>query len=1056
MEAILRYFTKDKLIVNLIVITVTLFGLNSLRNIKQEHMPPVDIDKMTIIVNYPGASSRDVELNVLIPIEDVLREISGIDEYVGVAMENMAQLRINLDEDIRNKQKVKDQIFREVSKNNIPDLPEDVDEIRIIDLNPKEKPVYKVLLSLKKESPHGYRELYDMVDTLESLLRRVPGVSSVSKQAYREREVHIDVIPELLDRYNISLSDISQSIKTRNVRSTGGTMHSTQSERTVVTIGQFENPMDVGDVIIRSGFEQRRIRVKDVAHIRDTFDKESVRAMVNGRPGVLLSVKKKENADVIRTVENIKDFFSDRESLWKKDFDLTLVDDDSQIIRALLKVVKSNAIIGFFLVVLVLFVFLDFKTSIWTAFGIPFSMLVVVSLMYLWDVSFNVLTIGAIITVLGMLVDDAIVVAENIYDKKQLGMPAFEAVIQGSKEVIAPVSITVLSTILAFLPMVMIGGIMGKFIYFFPIVITLALLASLSESIFILPSHLNFENTKQKKQAKSKANGSWFIRYMDLYYKSLISALKHRYLVALGFILIFLFTVFLSEEAIRKFVLFWDNSSEIITLNMSAKPGTSLEKTESLTREVSKAVRKIIAKKDLVSTYILSGKHGGRGFHAETHDHWSSLQIKLVPITEREISAGEYTELLRKNINSKIFPVFEEIVIQAQESGPPTGSPIDIKIISNNDRHLKEATSQIKSYLRTVPGVKDLDDDEKKGTQEIVVDFNYDKLAQYGINVQSVAQTVRTAFEGTVSSYVQTPSHRIEFRVQVDPKYKISERFLKSLLIPNVTGRLIQLGDIANFHYEDGSAAIKHYNGDRAISVTAEVNPDITTSKIVNQQVRKEFAEIGKRFQGLYLVLTGEAKQTEETIGDLYVAFGLAFLLIYFIIVLLFRSIIQPFIVLSVIPFGLTGVLLALSAHGIPLSFMAFIGFIGLSGVVVNDSVIMVDFINSIVRKQNKEIADLNSLDKEKFFQQIAQGARQRLRPIILTTVTTVAGLLPTVYGIGGEAKMMVPTVMAIAYGELFATLLTLYLVPSLYMMQIDLSLFISTLGKKIRVLIWR
>ncbi len=1029
MEGILRFFTKDKLIVNLIIIVVAMYGVASLRNIRQEHMPPVDIDKMIIVAFYPGASAADVELNALIPIEDVLREISGIEEFHGVAMEDMAQLLVSIDQDVRDKQGVKDQVFRSVSKSTIPDLPDEVEDIRIVDINPRERPVYKLHLSINEESGRGLRDLYDMADTLEGLLRRVPGVSSVDKQAYREREVHVDVIPGMLDRYNISLFDITRSIESRNVRATGGTLHSTQREKTVVTLGQFDDPMEVGEVVIRSGFEQERIRVKDVAKIRDDFDRETIRAMVNGRPGVLLSIKKKENADVITTVRNIQDFLEKHESLYGGDFSLNLVEDNSETISSLLKVVRSNALIGFVLVVLVLFIFLDLKTSLWTAFGIPFSMLVVVSVMYVMDISFNVLTIGAVITVLGMMVDDAIVVAENIYDKKQSGMPAGEAVVQGTKEVIAPVTITILSTIVAFMPMITIGGVMGKFVYFFPIVIALTLLASLAESTLILPSHLNFDRgTKREKK-------HWFTRYMDLYAVSLKKVLKFRYLMALGFVLLLILSVFMSRDAIRGFVLFWDDTSEVITVNLIAPPGTPLAATERLTREVSDAARKIVPDGELVSTYILTGKHGGRGFHAETRDHWSSLQIKLVPKTEREKTAEEYAVELRGAVNLKKFPEFEQIVVQAEKPGPVSGAPVDIKVISSDGEDSREVAEGIKEYLQSLPGVKNVDDDRKKGIMEIAVQFDYDRLAQYGMNVKTVAATVRTAFEGQIASYVQTPKHRIEFRVQVDPKYTISETFLKNLLVPNATGRLVRLDDIADFSYRQGQSSIKHYNGDRAISVTAEVNPEVTTSRLVNRAVEEKFSDVSSRYSGLYLLYAGEAEQTAETMGDIYVAFALALAMIYFIILLLFRSVMQPFVVLSVIPFGLIGVLLALAAHGIPLSFMAFIGVIGLSGVVVNDSVIMVDYINTVVRSEKDAAIKDNT---EELFEKIARGARQRFRPIILTTITTVAGLMPTVYGVGGEAKMMVPTVMAMAYGLIFATVLTLYFLPSLYMMQLD------------------
>lgn len=1025
MNKIFQFFTKDKLIVNLIIIVTIMYGVQSLRLLKQEHMPSVDIDKMTIAINYPGASAIDVELNAVIPIEDELREINGIDEYNSVSLDGMGSIMISIDQDVKNKQAVKDEIFRRISKSNLPDLPSEVDDLTITDINPRLISVYTVLLSIKEGSKKTLKELYDMSEKLEDMLKQVPGVSNIEKTAFRDREVHINVKPELLEKYNVSLTNIVNSIANRNVRSTGGTLQSTQREKSIVTIGQLQNPLDVGEVIIRSGFEQRRILVKDLADIKEDFDKEEIRVLVNGKPGVILAIKKKEHADVIQTVDRIKKFFQENKGVYDDDFAITLVEDDSLTIRSLLGVVKSNAIIGFFLVIIILFFFLDFRTSLWTAFGIPFSMMISVGLMYIFDISLNVMSIGAIITVLGMLVDDAIVVAENIYDKKQSGMSGMQAALTGTQEIIMPVTVTILSTIVAFTPMMMIKGIMGKFIFVFPVVVMITLLASLFESAFILPSHLSFD------QSKSKKMGQWFIRYMNLYYRSLLKVLKWRYAIAVLMIFLFFGTFFIAKDSIANFVLFWDNSSEVITINFTAPNGTSLQYTEKLTQSVDTNIRKVISKKDLISTFVTVGKHGGRGFNTEEHDNWSSMQIKLVPVAERKKSAEEYATLLRKEINVKNLKEFTQIVIQVDKAGPPTGGALDIKIISKNDKDSLAVSKRIKKYLSSLPGVKNIDDDHKQGNEEILLDFDYNRLAQFDLDVQTVATTVRTAFEGNIASYVQTSEHRIEYRVQIDESYKINERFLKNLLIPNSSDQLIRLKDIASFRTREGRSSVKHYNGARALSISAEVDPKLITPAQVSRSVTEKFKNISKEYPGLYLYFAGETKETAETMSEVSMAFIMALTLIYFIVILRFRSFFQPFIILSVIPFGLIGVLLAFSAHSIPLSFMGIIGIIGLSGVVINDSILMVDYINGVVRNETWA-------SREELYEKISRGARQRLRPILLTTLTTVAGLMPTVYGIGGEAKMMVPTVMAMAYGLLFATILTLYFVPSLYMIQMD------------------
>ena len=302
-----------------------------------------------------------------------------------------------------------------------------------------------------------------------------------------------------------------------------------------------------------------------------------------------------------------------------------------------------------------------------------------------------------------------------------------------------------------------------------------------------------------------------------------------------------------------------------------------------------------------------------------------------------------------------------------------------------------------------------------------------------------MAKTVRTAYEGTVATSIQTTKHKIDFRVKIDESYQKDRKFLMNLLIPNNKGRLVRLKEVSSIVTQEGRSLINHYNGDRVITVSAGVDEKITTSGLVTQKIKQRFSDLPKRFPGSYLVFAGKAKERKKAIGGLKTAFLLAFLLIYFIIVLLFRSFSQPFLVIISIPFGTIGALLAFTAHGIPLSFMGVIGIIGLSGVVINDNIIMVDFINKVFSKSG-------SANNHELANKIIEGARQRLRPVILTTVTTAAALLPTVYGIGGDAKALVPTVMAIAYGILFDCLLTLILIPSLYMIHLDIRFKFSKL----------
>jgi len=1039
MERIIRYFAANKLLINLLLVIIFTSGIFSMIMIKQEAFPPTDLDTMKITVTYPGASPADVELNTVIPIEDQLKDIEGIDEYKSICLENMASIIVTLDENLENSQPVKDEIYRKISRSNISEIPDEVKDIIITDINPKLKAVYQVGISPKNSGETTDRELFEFVDVFEKYLLRVNGVSSIIKSGYRDREIHVNVNPGKMEKYYISLNDIVRSIKNRNIRSTGGTLQSIDKDQNIVTIGQFENPLDVGNVNIRSDFEQRRVIVKDIARIKDDFEKQDVRVRVNRDPSVFLKIRKKENADIVKTVASIEKFISENKDKFSSKFNIETITDESRFIKSLLGVVASNAIIGFLLVFIILMLFLDIKTSFWTALGIPISMMIAFTYMSQADISLNLLTLGAIITVLGMLVDHGIVISEVIYEKRRQGLDPLEATVSGVKSVAGPVTVTILTTIVAFLPMLSISGIMGKFIYVFPVVITITLIASFFEAMIILPSHLAHVKPPEKKKS------DWFEPVANWYRRVLKKLLKFRYAVVVFFIVLFAGSIIVSSEAIKNFVLIYDNSAEEIFINMEAPRGSNLNKTEKLTADVEKEVFKLVPENIRVAVVSTIGTHtSSKIFSQGNREHLSEIKIVLIPATDRKTTALDLVEVLKKNINEKKYSSFDSILISEAKKGPVTGRPVDIKIVSNKDSQAQAIQKELETFLKKIPGVYNIDNDQKEGKEELKVNFNYTLLAEYGMTVASVAEAVRTAYEGNIATSIQTTTQKIEFRVQVDDRYQKSRHYLENLLIPNKNGRLIKLKEIAAISVREGKSMINHFNGDRVVTVNADVDTEITTSVKVNRKIRQHFRGLSTRYPGSFLIFGGEAEDTKESLGGLSMAFIMAIMFIYFILIILFRSFAQPLLIVFTIPFGLIGALLAFTAHGVPLSFMGFIGIIGLSGVVINDSVIMVEFINRVIKENDED---------ENIVENISAGAMKRFRPVVLTTVTTVAGLLPTVYGIGGDARTLVPVVMAMAYGLLFATFLTLVFIPCLYLVNNDVQQILYRVIKKTRML---
>jgi multidrug efflux pump subunit AcrB len=1041
MEKILRFFIKDKLLSNLILVLIFAAGLISAFTLKQEQMPAVDMDKMKISVVYPGASAKDVEMNSVVPIERELNNISGISEYNSISIESGASIFIDIDQDVSNKQSVKDEIYRKITLGNISDLPEEVEKIIIVDINPRLKTIFSISMTPKDVKKTSNSELFNFTNYVDKKLLRVKGVSDVRIAGYRDREIHIDIDPMELGKYYISLNDVVGSIQNRNIRSTGGTIQSIDRAQSIVTIGQFEDPMDVGDVIIRSGFEQKRVRIKDIGKVNDDFKKEIIRVAVNREKSIIFDVVKKEEADIVDTVKNIKLQYKELAKNYGHKYNFGIVFDESRSIISLLNVVISNAAMGFVLVLIILLIFLDLKTSFWTAMGIPISLMIVLIYMNNSDISLNILSLGAVITMLGILVDDGIIIAEVIYEKRSQGLNPVEAAVQGVLSVIKPVVVAILTTIVAFLPMLSITGSIGRFLMVFPVIVVAILLASLFEATIMLPVHLAYS-----KQKDHSSDENWFKPVTEKYGQFLEIVLKYRYIVVLSFVIFLVFSIAISQNSIKNFVMMYDKSSEIIYVNMEAPKGFSLESTEKMVKPIEALVLKNIPAEDRVSMVTTIGQHtSSHIFSQGNKENLAEIKISMIPSTDRKKMAVDYALDLKKIINKKLFPKFDSILVKEKKKGPPTGAAVNVKIIGTTDKDAGKIQLKLEKFLKNIPGVINVDNDQKESKQELKIVFDYNKLADYGMNVASVAQTVRTAYEGNVATSIQVSgaNEKLDFRVRVDEKFHKNRYFLENLQVPNNQGRLLKLKEISKIKLQNGKGVINHYNGQKVITVTADVNEEITTSMRIMKMIKKNSKSLLKGYNGSYFITGGESKDTKKSMGDLGSAFLMALLFIYFIMIFLFRSFSQPLLVLAVVPFGIIGALLAFTAHGIPLSFFGAIGVIGLSGVVVNDSIVMVDFINNIF-KNSKE-------GEDSVITKVADGAKKRLRPVILTTITTVAGLMPTVYGIGGDAGMLVPTVMGMAYGILFATTLVLILLPALYMVNVDVKGGIGKIKLKVK-----
>ena len=1088
MNKLFEFFTKRHIFATLFTVMIIMLGLNSARTLKRDQYPNVDMGEMYITTAYPGASPEDVELNVTNKLEDQLKSVTGIKQITSTSMENVSVIIITIDPDVKDSDQVKTDVREAVGR--VTEFPDEVTESpSILDIKTSIIPIIEV--GITGDLP--YDQMREIAKQFEKKLKAVPGVSHLDSYGYRAKEVKVQVVPSAMDRFQIPLRDVIAAIQARNIRMTGGTFESFTSEKNVVTLAQFRKPSEVGNVIIRSSFEGPLIRVRDLAIVKEDFEDEVIISHMEGKKAISFIVYKNENADIIRTSKAIKKLIKQESSrymyapekelagadlvkyqinrfvkryikgekeevtkiFWLKYGNVRIMysDDQAPYVEISLQIVYRNGAIGLILVVLVLSIFLNLRTAFWVAIGIPVAMLGTFFVLPFFDSFLDSISLMALILVVGIIVDDGIIISENIARKREMGYPPLKAASEGVREVFLPVLTTVLTTFLAFSPMFFMKGMMGKFIYVIPLVVSLALFISLFESVFALPAHLKRGMEKiiirqaareRKNAARSSKKGStvreavgaervairkWFDWLRKFYKKLCYHFLRVRYILVVLFFAVLVGTVWYAKNNME-FLLFDSSTSDRFYIGVELPTGTSLLATEEKVKEIEALIQGL-PEEELKTFLTRIGTLGWVG----TGENYAALMVGLTPFSERTRNINEIIEDIRYKANK--LEGFDKLVFDIDAGGPPVGKPIFLRVIGPDDEMRTKLTNRIENFLMNAEGVKDIDRNDKLGKQQVEIKFAYNKLARLGLTVADVAQNVRIAYDGQVVTSMRDGDEDIKFRVILSEKARKNVNFLTRLSIPNRQGRLIKLGEVASLKTSPGLNAYHHFDGERTITIQADIVQDVTSPLVVTQAMMEQF-DMEKDYPGMRIKIGGEAEESQKAWLNLLFSFLVAFIGIYFLLVLLFNSFSQPVLVLIAIPFGIVGVIIALALHNEPLTFLVMIGVIGLVGVVVNDSLVLVSRINELSKERPAGKLKKREL-REHNLRIIAEGTSDRLRAIILTTLTTAAGLLPLAYGIGGESLWMSPMALALGYGLIFATPLTLVLIPCMYAIGIDL-----------------
>ena len=1024
-----EFAVKNSLLVNLISAFIILFGFISMMNIQREAFPSVSFDEMIVTTVYPGAPAEDVEKLVTNPIEEEIKGVSGIKEILSSSEESISTISVVIEPSTSDKEKVVDDVKRAVDRvNNLPDEIEEDPEV--LELSSDEFPVFEV--SLGGNFPE--QELREYAENLEDMLLDLRGVSSVTRYGWRDPEFWVEVDPVKLKDLHVSMDEVMRALASRNVTIPGGLIRTEEFEYSIRTTGEFDKAEQIAEVIIRANDAGNWLRVKDVAVVRNEFEQATDLSKVNGKKTLSMVVIKSASADIIRLVDRVKQEIEQFEKRMPRGMEINVLNDYSYYVQRRLNVLKNNGVIGLILVLCVLFLFLDPIPALMTAAGLPIALFSTFGIMYIFGININLVSMLGLIIVLGMLVDDGIIVSENVYRYVEQGMPPKKAAVKGTNEVVAPVTATILTTFAAFGPLLFMKDILGKFIREIPIAVMIALGASVLEAFIILPAHLSdfmhmHHNARNKKNKKKKSN-KWFPQIQNSYKVLLKSVLQHRYIFLVLFLL-FTAGVFAVCSSTMKYIGFKDDGIEEFYIKAELPEGTSLDKTNIIVQDIEHIVETLSDDELKAYRTFIGAVQEDRTFDpgAKKASNLATITVYLTPTQGRARKVNVIADEIRNKVAG--LEGFDKINVDLPQAGPPTGKAIEAGIKGKEFERLNEIAAQVLDFLKTVPGVSDLNTSYQPGKKQIKVIVDEQKAKQYYVDVQRTAASVRYAFDGGLATTVKPKEaeKEIDVLVRFNEEMRHDKNAFEEILIENSRGNLIPLTSVARVEEVTGLYGIQHLDGKRVVYVTGNVDGKEATSLSVNNLLREKFGQLsGEENSGYSIKYGGDFEGQMESLRNLQISFGAAFFIIFIILTAMFNSMVQPIIVMLAIPFGLIGVMIGFFLHGEPLSFFSLMGLVGLTGIVVNDSVVLVDFINKLRKEGHDRLESL-----------ITAGSL-RLRPVLMTTITTIGGLVSVAYGLGGSDPFLKPMGLAIVWGLLFSTILTLVFIPCVYAIADDVT----------------
>jgi multidrug efflux pump subunit AcrB len=1024
---LIRWFINNPVSVNLLVGFLIIAGLLSLSDIRREIFPPFSLDRILVSVIFPGASPEEVEEGICVKIEEGLSGLAGIKKLSSTARESSGNVIIEIEtgEDI---ELLKDDV--ETRINAINTFPRDAERPIVQKLE-----LIRQVLHLAISGDVSEETLRNLAEEVKKDLLAFPEISQITIDGLKDFEISIELSESRMREFGITFDEVARVIRNNSLDLSAGVVRTSSGETLLRVKGQKYVRQEFEDIVIRTNPNGAAIKLHQIGKIKDTFAETQMELSLNGRRAGLVSVFKTEAEDIIRISDRVKAYTEQKRRTLPPSVTLEVLNDTSTVVRSRLDLLKRNGIQGLLLVFLCLTVFLSVRLSFWVSFGIPVSMLGTFILLHHFDQSLNMMSMFGLIMALGMLVDDAIVVSESIFTHIQRN-PAGgmgQAALEGTIRVFWPILASVSTTIVAFLPLAFMTGIMGKFIMILPITVISCLMVSLIEALIGLPCHLAHHLTltpAHKTSSVRRALEAGISRITETYTRLLQIACEFRYgTLGLAF-LIFLFALGMFRAGWINFVLFPRGDSDAVSAKIEFPEGSPFAVTQSAVKtlknsldQAQEELKKSSGSKDdfVKHAFAISGQQAG--FERMIGANIGEITVELVSSEERSITSAQLLNTWRSK--TPPIPGVKSLLFSEQERGPG-GKPLEVQLRGSDFSILQEAAVELKSHLRTFPGLFDIDDDFKSGVSEIRLNLK-PTARSLGLSLADLAGQVRQAFYGNEVLRLQ----RGRFDVKVFLRFPERERrflaTLENMIIRGPTGGAIPLSEVAEIVPTAGTSLIKRMDGHRLITVVADVDENkANADRITQNLVNSGFLDNLEKKYRIRYAFEGQKKETMESFQGLQRGFALSFVGIFIILATIFGSYMQPLIIMVAIPFGIIGALFGHLIMGYPLTMLSLFGLVALSGIVVNNSLLIIDFIN------------IDIANGATPFQAVIDAGRQRLRPILLTTLTTILGISTLMMERSFQAQFLIPMAISIAWGLMFSTALTLFLVPSLYLILND------------------